>query len=494
MRAFRKFYDERPLLVIMIVAIALRLLAAVFAKGYGMHDDHFGPIEQPYEIMRDPSIWENRGNPHGHSIVYPLAHYVIFSALESVGIADPQAKMYVVRVVHAFYSLLIVLFGYLIALRISGKEAARLTGWLLAAFWILPFMSVRNLIEMVTIPPLMAGFYVALRDDKSRSRWLLAGALFALSWVFRYQTMIIPAVLFFILGFRRQFREMGLLATGFFAAAVLVQGAADIFAWGYPFASFYTYFFYNAGHSGDYTTGPFYQYLLLIIGLLIPPTSFMLLYGFGRVWRRHLDIWLPVVAFFVFHSIFPNKQERFILPVIPLIIMLSAVGWTEFTREREIGKNWRAAFRSAWRWFWAVNIVLLAIFTFTYSKKTRVEPLYLLSQKHDVAAVAIVPGEVGWFFIPEYYLNKNVPVYNLTGSGDAADLAAQLAESGRKMPNYFIFYGMRDVEGRVDEFEREMNIDLVEVKKISPSLIDDILYMLNPEHNVNQTARIYRVK
>ena len=104
--------------------------------GYGMHDDHFGPIEQPFQIMNDMSVWENKGEPHGHSIIYPALHYYLFIGLEKVNITDPQDKMLIVRILHAFYSLLLVYFGFKIAKLITSEKNAKIIGLILALFWI----------------------------------------------------------------------------------------------------------------------------------------------------------------------------------------------------------------------------------------------------------------------------------------------------------------------------------------------------------------------
>ena len=260
-----RFWNEHPLLAILIIALIPRLIAAIFSKGYGMHDDHFGPIEQPFIIMQNISYWTSRANPHGHSIVYPLIHYVLFNGLEYFGIMDPQFKMYIVRFLHAFYSLIVVFFGFKIAERLSDQNTAKEVGLILALFWAFPFLSVRNLIEMVCIPPLMAGFYYSLISRERTRNAFIAGLCFGLAFVFRYQTLSISGTLGLIFLFRKEFKQMFLLAGGFLVTAIIIQGSVDIFAWGYPFASFLEYVGYNARHGEDYTTGPWYNYLFLSI-------------------------------------------------------------------------------------------------------------------------------------------------------------------------------------------------------------------------------------
>ena len=262
----KRFWNDRPLPAIVLIALVPRLVAAVFAQGYGMHDDHFGPIEQPFIIMNYLTYWTGRVIPHGHSILYPSIHYALFNGLQAAGIYDPKTTMYIVRIIHALYSLLIVVFGYKIAEVLSTRETAKKAGLILALFWVLPYLSVRNLIEVVCIPPLMAGFYYALTARQNLRNALVAGLWFALAFSFRYQTLLITGTVGLVFLFSKDYRQMIWCAIGFVLAATVIQGSIDIFAWGYPFQSFIEYVRYNASHGEDYTTGPWYNYLLLVFG------------------------------------------------------------------------------------------------------------------------------------------------------------------------------------------------------------------------------------
>jgi hypothetical protein len=332
MNSLKRLWNERPLLAIMLVALVPRLVAALFSKGYGMHDDHFGPIEQPFIIMQYFTYWTGRVVPHGHSIVYPSIQYGLMNVFHSVGLHDPQTQMLLIRLLHAVYSLLVVLFGYRIAETLGTRETANKVGLVLALFWALPFLSVRNLIEVVCIPPLMGGFSYAIRAREHPRNAFIAGLWFALAFAFRYQTLIISGTLGALFLLRRERKEAWWYAAGFLLLALLVQGTADVLAWGYPFASFIEYVRYNMAHGEDYTTGPWYNYLLLVLGALIPPMSFLLTYGLFKSWRKTILILLPVAVFFVLHSYFPNKQERFILPILPAIIVLGIMGWEDIVR------------------------------------------------------------------------------------------------------------------------------------------------------------------
>lgn len=352
-------------------------------------------------------------------------------------------------------------------------------------------MSVRNLVEIVCIPPIMAGFYYCIKEKKLG--YLLAGLWFGVSFIFRYQSMILPGGVGLVLLFSKNFKNIIYLLIGFLLPVVLIQGTIDWLAWGYPFASFWSYLTFNATHGESYTTGPFYRYLLLIIGILIPPTSFLLLYGFCRTWKKQIIIFFPVLLFFLFHSIYPNKQERFIFPIFPLIVMLSIIGCESLADISKFWQKHKATLKGLWFWFWAVNTMLLLVLTFTYSKKTRVEPLTYLSHKQSISGIFVERGKLGDFMLPLFYLNKNVPVYDLLGDYNSTDIERNIYKKRQKFPNYAVFYGKEDIEKRIGTFENAFGVRLFPETVISPSLIDDILYKLNPRHNKNQTALIFKI-
>ncbi|MBK5284957.1 MAG: hypothetical protein JJE25_06110, partial [Bacteroidia bacterium] len=138
--AIKKLWDEKPLYVVLSVAVFLRLIAAIFSKGFGWQDDHYLVIEaaQSWVDGTDYNRWlpaENVTVPSGHSFFYPGFHFVLFSLLKHLGITDPQVKMYIVRFLHAFFSLIIVFLGYKISERLSDKKTAAYTGLLLAVYW-----------------------------------------------------------------------------------------------------------------------------------------------------------------------------------------------------------------------------------------------------------------------------------------------------------------------------------------------------------------------
>ena len=75
MEKIKEMWKEHPLALILASSIFFRLIAVLFAKGYGMHDDHFLVLEWAKNMME--GVKPDRSNPAGHSLIYPGLHYLV---------------------------------------------------------------------------------------------------------------------------------------------------------------------------------------------------------------------------------------------------------------------------------------------------------------------------------------------------------------------------------------------------------------------------------
>ncbi len=505
------FWDRHPLSFIMIIAIVSRMCAIAFAKGYGMDDDHFCVIDIAQNWLNGSKDWIGQSD-NLRSFLYPGLHYFLFDILQKFGIFDPQIKMYFVRFFNAVFSLLTVYFGYKTVAAVTSEKSAKLIGLLLAILWPMPFMSVRDLLEFACIPPMMIGMYFLYKNwkfnesntqpfplcadpkpDAERKKILyaiVAGLAFGLAFTLRFQTMSIAGTIGIVLLVSKRIKEAFSYGIAFFVSAFCFQGIPDWILCGSPIISFWNYLTYNSANGDAYTTGPFYTYVGLLIGVFIPPTSLLLLWGFCRTWKKHALIFWPTIVFFIIHSLYPNKQERFILPILPFVTILAIVGWQEFAAKSEFWQKKKKLLHGLWVWFWVFNSLLLLMTTFTYSKKSRVETLSYLYHSSDVTGAIIETCDAGVPHIPLFYLNKNIPLYCMT-SGKLVDSLRSEIQRGAK-PNKVIFLSADDLDKRIKRMETILP-GLVFEKTISPSIADQLLYFLNPKHNVNQTSYIYKV-
>lgn len=493
--------EARPLFVLTVIALVPRLVAAFFSQGYFAHDDHFLVIEaaSSWADGFDYNNWLpwNQGpdpRPTGHSFFYVGLHYLLFVVLKAIGISDPKVLMVVVRLLHALWSLIVVRVGYRIALRLSSAEIAWRTGLFLALFYFMPFLSVRNLVETACIPFLMLGAWRLVKNGEgpSRNDALLAGIFIGLAINVRFQTLFFAAGPGLALLFQRRWLNAVFYGFGVALPLVVIQSGIDLFLWGRPFAEITEYVLYNMANTTTYFDQPWYNYLLLLLGIFIPLFSVAVFFGFFRR-TSPLLIWLPVLLFLAIHSYFPNKQERFLLPIVPLFFVIGYVSWEQWRTTSTWWNSRARLWKGLMLFTWTINIVVLVVLCFSYSKRSRVEAMVALQDVPDVRGIVIEDSFKQTAPMPPLFYSKHWGISVEPWTDPTADLAARLAafpDSHR--PNVVIFVGEEDLASRIGRVTAGMG-PLEPVARAEPGALDRLVFWLNPV-NRNETILVAKAR
>jgi len=498
-KALQRMWTDKPLQLVMIVAIITRLIAAIFSRGFGMHDDHFLVIEAAQAwvdgviVPGHPQVAGQELIPDGHSLFYMGLHYLLFKFFAIIHFTDPQYKMLVVRLLHAAASVYSVWLTFKITEKLTSKKDAALAGIIMASIWFLPMLSVRNLVEIFCFPFTLAGILLLIKADLKKQpfiAYLLAGFILGLSISIRFQLIVFVGGAGLVLLIQRKWIAALTFGIGAVFSIILLQGVVDYYIWGYPFAEFIEYVKYNIQVAYDYITGPWYNYLLLLAGILIPPVSLMLLFGFFRVWRKQLIIFLPAFLFLVFHSFFPNKQERFIFPILPFIIIGGVIGWNSFVLVSKYWYRHRRLLTNGWIFFWILNLVLLIPVSTAYSKRSRVEAMAYLSRYKGIKAVLAEDSNRGSAqMLPRYYSGQWMQALYKSNTGVRSymsdSLPCRIADA-----SFVLFYSDENLQARIDSMKKEIPALIYETT-FKPGFIDDIMHKLNPV-NRNETIYMYR--
>ena len=498
--SLKKYSNEKPLTFILWMALLVRLVAVIFSKGFGWHDDHFLVIEaaQAWADGTDYNNWlpgSGAVQPDGHSFFYSGIHFVIFKLMNIIHLHDPQTKMFFIRLLHALLSLLIVSYGYKIVKKLSDESTAKIAGWLLALYWFMPFLSVRNLVEFVTIPFLMWGCWKIIDNQKkSAGKFLWAGFILGLAVSLRFQSSIVVAGILFALLIQKQFKTFLLVGIGSAISFCVIQIPADLFIWKRPFAEFAEYIRYNIANSHTYGKNTWYSYTALILGMLLPPVSFLLFFGFLRTWKKQLLLFLPTFLFLVFHSYFPNKQERFILTIVPFIITLGVIGWNDFKNKSSFWNKNKKFLNGCIVFSLVLNFILLPVISTMYSKRARVESMIYLSKYPDVHAVVMEDSRHETAKIPpEFYLGQWIAVDEVSETYPIERLIPLYKNAKpEELPKFVLFSEDYDLEKRVSAM-KQLFPSLTYEATVKPGFVDDLLFKMNPK-NANQTIYIYRTR
>ncbi len=495
MDKIKQYINDEPLKAMLFVALLLRLIAVVFAKGFGMFDDHFLIIEssQSWVDGADYNAWLpwNQGAnpiPQGHSFFYTGIHYLLFLLMKYIGIFNPDTKMYIIRLIHALYSLLIISLSYKITLKLSDKKSAVTVGWILTFAWFMPWLSVRNLVEIVSIPPLLASIWFIIRDNKQTfGKYFWAGFIGALAFSIRFQAILFIGGIGLVLLFLKPIKNAFVYGIGVLASILLIQGGIDLFIWHRPMAEFQSYVEYNLTHSGEYPNGPWYNYLLLLIGFFVPPYGLLLLAGFFKPKKSWMIMAIPTLIFLAFHSYFPNKQERFIFPILPMYLALGVMGWNALLQTKLNKPFWIKLTKVSWIFFLVVNFVVLGFITTSYYKRSRVEAMFYFYNKAPLKTIAIDgTNKNGSQLLPRFYSGDN----NWKARFISIDKPSEYAKiSPSDSIQYVLFFAQDKLKSRVQKIEDRLG-PLQQVFVATPSAMDRLLQKMNP-HNANDTIFIY---
>ncbi|MDQ3100882.1 MAG: hypothetical protein M3R08_05820, partial [Bacteroidota bacterium] len=269
-----------------------------------------------------------------------------------------------------------------------------------------------------------------------------------------------------------------------------IQGSLDLWIWKKPFVEITEYVRYNLENTTTYGTLPWYNYLLLLVGIFIPPFSLALIFGFfRRTWP--FTIWFALLLFLVIHSYFPNKQERFLLPMIPLFFVLAYSSWEQFRSN----SNWWQKRKKMWKLIMiftcSINIIVLCVLCFSYSKRSRVDTLYALRNERVQGLIIEDSIEGDAPMPPLYYLGQwDIEVISLASPDvPLGPLMDRLAVQRR--PNFVLFFGEDQLGERIDRIEKVVGPTTL-FFRAEPGLVDRIVHWLNPV-NRNETVVVARI-
>jgi hypothetical protein len=471
-------------------ALAARLIAAVFSQGYGMHDDHFLIIEASASWVDgyDYNHWlpwseGNAGHPEGHSFTYVGLNFLYFFVMKFIGFSDPQLLMFFNRLIHGLLSLVVVHYGMRITEKLSDEVTAKRVGWFLALTWIFPFISVRNLVEIAAAPMLIYGMWKIIQKENLR-HFFIAGLLMGWSVSFRYQIGVFVIALGIYYLIQKKWKLMAVFALGNVLVFCLTQGLVDFLIWGYPFAELQGYVMYNLKEGTQYLPNQNYlMYLLVLTGCFFVPLGLVFVVGFFRSARRHALLFIPAFAFLLFHTFYPNRQERFILTILPFFVILGILGFNLWKNHIWRTRIWRFSVIG----FWVFNLPFLISAMTMYTKKSRVEAMYSLYGKQEKIERVLLEGSASGrtSMLPKFYA-KSWQMTQVERTDSALDLRVNPALDYE----YIFFFDELDLGKRIQKYQRIYPNMRLEFKS-EPSWVDELLRTLNPR-NANEYIEVWK--
>jgi len=333
----------------------------VWGRGYNVPDELFQIIEPAWGMISGYwyKTWEwERGL---RSWVAPGIVAGLFKASMGMGWNDPESMMRVVRLFCALASLSLPLWMYR-SLRIF--VGSRWAGWSALLFSLWPAMiyfSVRSMGEMLAadafygvlliLGPTLYEAHSAPSSKASFRKFFFAGLLLGLSFSIRFQMALLILGLFAIYAFRRQWKILLPFAGGA-ALWLLFQGVLDSYTWGNFLHSPIQYLLFNGiegGAAEHFGADPWHRYLSLLNRWFSLPGVLVVLVGLFFAFKnlkkvlKAKEFGNPVLVnsclLFIFvipHVLSAHKEDRFLLPIFPLLFFVVCLGLHSLIQKLEV--------------------------------------------------------------------------------------------------------------------------------------------------------------
>lgn len=319
----------------------LRLGLGLVLPRYHHPDELFQYYEQAHRIAFGSGVvpWEYRDGIRSWLLPGILAGLMKLSA----PIGGSVTYFALSKALWSTVSLGVVAVAFLWGRHAAGLLAG-LVGAAIAAIWFeLVYFGPAALTESIGAAALFAGAYLlTTAESEDRRRLFWAGLLLGTAFAFRFH--LGPALLVAaIVGCRGDGRRWGRAIVGA-AIPILALALLDWLTLGWPLQSVFKNFWINIveERSHNYGVMPLWFYVTEYLDVWrwwsVPLVLLAVWGAFGRdadgrrTLSRSTMLWAVPLAVVLSHSLVAHKEYRFVLPALPFILTLAAIGSARLAR------------------------------------------------------------------------------------------------------------------------------------------------------------------
>ena len=338
------FSIRHPLSLILLLAIVLKILAAIFTSGW--------MTESNFNCYTIPNSW-----------------------------LENQWIVYISRLILGAFSLLIITIAYRITKIIADKTTALEIATFGAFLWAVPFVTVHPFAAVVALPFMLYGTLLILKQQYlldnheiekfHRTSFIIAGFCLGLGFAVYYGSLIYYIGILLTLFILKNWKGALMTLIGYVVAVGITQTFVDLLIYHRPFVAM-TRFFGDFGCCFSNIPSNFYcifglEFNIKAVGLflllaLVPPMSLMLIFGFFRVFRKYILLVLPTLLTLLYAIATLHDLDAWLLTV-PTYVIAGYVGWKEFHKTSAFWTKNKWLLWTCYIIFALLNITLM-VYTF----------------------------------------------------------------------------------------------------------------------------------
>lgn len=426
-KKFKEFLRRNWIIILIwFVALVIRILAAIFSKGYIHPDEQYQSIEVAYkEVFGFGELpWEFVDG--ARSWLYPYIVVGIFKIMIFFGASNIETILIGVRLFSGLMSMITVVVAYFFGKKLYSKFVGIIASGFVAIWFDFVFWSTRTMTDSIAINFFFLAAYLVYcsiqkeneNTDKIKGKFftkktlqsLFAGISVGLAFMFKFPVAAIGLPLLIWIIVHKKWKELTFF-TGSIILLVIVQGLIDLATWGSFMHSAITFLDYNIFSGGVAIHGldPFGTYAALLMDSYLEYFLIFLLFIVIALQKDKKTLYLGsiVVFYLLIFTIISHKEYRFILPIMSILVLLAAKGFAKypkFIRKANLRKG-------IYSFFIILTIVYSGFMSFSL-KSFRPNNQHCLAFQYignlpDVDVVVTLEGPT--FGHPGYsYLQKNV--------------------------------------------------------------------------------------
>ncbi len=483
----RAFIMAHPLATALFAGAIARIVAATIALGFFARDDYFHVLDPALRWVADPSFnWDATGLPGAgiRSHLVPRLVWMLVHGCHKLGVTEPDSVLRVIYLVVGTYSLWVIPGVYLAARRLLDERGVLLATWLAALHFAMPYAGTRLLIEAMAMPPLAIGIWLA--TYRSTARIFAAGLAVGFACWLRYQVgaaAIGLAIALAIMGYREAgsreaARRVAALAVGG-VLAMLAQGLFDIWTTGDFLGPLVRNIAINLDPKPGLSRSTPFAYVGVWLLLTVPPATVVTLPAIVRAARKLPLITWPFVVFVVVHSFIPHKEDRFMLPAMPLFILLAAATPAALASGR--GKPWETL-----RGWWpltrgvliGVHVLALVLACTAQTQANLRDAMIDLGRDQELRGLVSLGPE-----LHTYFLGRDDIPTEQSSKVDAGFLARALQQIDAHGGNANRFIGFAPDRTKIEILLAANGLDCGEPRESQGWWVDRLVYRANPKRN-----------
>lgn len=423
--------------LVLLTGLTLRLIVAIRITPI-YYDEIYQYLEPAYDLLTGGSVktWEMRTGIRSWLLPFLLALPLALGKWIS---SDPAIYMPILRGSLSVLSLTMVGAAASLGMRISRLHG--LVAGLVGAIWFeLIDFAPRTLSDSIALSLLMGGVWLTSSNRQGTGRSVLAGLMFGLAVIARFQNAPLAAVL--AIGWAGRdvrFRWLPLVVGGL--VAVAIDAAIDLTMGRPPLLWLVKNIEINIveNRSLRYGVAPWWAYgawMAEVWSSAALPIVALAVIGA----RRYPWLLAGALVQIALHSLIAHKEYRFILPGIALIIVLAAIGTADWIARSNLSEARRSLVVAVLGW-----LAMAAILPWT--------PAYGLLRK-SIGSVETLPAAAG----------RRAAVCGLAAT-EAGPLPAPYVFYGRATP-IFMFEGP-DARASLWRYANAYNAIIAEPSRIA---------------------------